>query len=183
MSNGNPLSTHVDDQALRRPYPFTLAPLITPDTPAHRLVNNSYIVVLKQGLAQSQVLAHLDGVHNDLFSSDLMFRERRGLSAVLNMPGLQGYSGSFSEDTLHALRAHPEVDFIEREQLFHTMDYDAQKNAPWVCSSPCSAYLRILTSIQNRDLLVSRIVTSLVYQTSRNTSTTMTVVRVLMCEF
>jgi cerevisin len=45
-------------------------------------------------------------------------------------PHINGYSGHFTEDSVEQLRAMPEVDFIERDQIVRTQA--TQRSAPWV---------------------------------------------------
>ncbi|KAJ7125306.1 peptidase S8/S53 domain-containing protein [Mycena epipterygia] len=43
--------------------------------------------------------------------------------------GMRGYSGRFSQGAVDKLRALPEVDFVEQDQIVRTQD--VQKSAPW----------------------------------------------------
>ena len=54
---------------------------------------------------------------------------------------IKGYAGSFSEDVITRVRQMPEVDYVELDQVVHTLDFDiadansTQNGAPWVCFS------------------------------------------------
>ncbi|KZT41870.1 subtilisin-like serine protease [Sistotremastrum suecicum HHB10207 ss-3] len=108
--------------------PFILAPVITPQTEHHNLINDSYIVMLKPGVLQGEMLAHLDFMRNANDEHPLI-GDDAGLQRVYNGIGIQGYAGTFSEATVEKLRTRYEVDYIEKDQIVRTMD--VQKGAPW----------------------------------------------------
>ena len=130
----NPLSTHPD--ALSRPYPFTLAPLMAPNVPQANLIEDRYLVVMKKDIDQSSFTQHVDALHANFLSGeanhDSLLANDGGLRHVYDIEGFRGYAGTFEEETINILRAQPEVDFVEKSQMFHTMEADVQKNAPWV---------------------------------------------------
>lgn len=106
-----------------------LARVLTPSTPA--LINDSYIVMFKRGVDTQMMLSHLnflEGVHNDDPLAD-----DSGLNHVYNSPTTKGYSGSFTQQTIERIRAQPEVDYIEQDQVVHAFGHETQTNAPWVC--------------------------------------------------
>jgi cerevisin len=47
---------------------------------------------------------------------------------------IKGYAGHFTDGVVEQLRSLPEVDYIERDQVVHTME--VQKGAPWVSHNP-----------------------------------------------
>lgn len=106
-----------------------LAPVLTPSTPA--LINDSYIVMFKRDVDAQMMLSHLnflEGAHND----DPLTADDSGLNHVYNSPTTKGYSGSFTQETIERIRAQPEVDYIEQDQVVYALGYETQRNAPWV---------------------------------------------------
>ena len=107
-----------------------LAPVLTPSTPS--LINDSYIVMFKRDVGTQMMLSHLnflEGAHSD----SPLAADNSGLNHVYNSQTTKGYSGSFTQQTIERIRAQPEVDYIEQDQVVHTFGYETQKNAPWVC--------------------------------------------------
>jgi cerevisin len=107
-----------------------LAPVLTPETPA--LINDSYIVKFKRDVDTQMILSHLnflEGAHND----DPLAGDDSGLNHVYNSPIIKGYSGSFTQQTIERIRAQPEVEYIEQEQVVYALGHETQRNAPWVC--------------------------------------------------
>jgi len=107
--------------------PLTLAPLIANDHP-HGSINNSYIVILKDGLAPALKMNHLnflDKVHleDPFFGGDFS-----GLRHIYD-GHINGYSGVFTDNVVEQLRKSPEVEYVEKDQLVRTMD--VQRGAPW----------------------------------------------------
>ena len=43
---------------------------------------------------------------------------------------IKGYAGSFTDNVVEQIRRMPEVAYVERDQIMHTVD--VQKGAPWV---------------------------------------------------
>lgn len=107
-----------------------LAPVLTPSTPT--LINDSYIVMFKRDVDTQMMLSHfnfLEGAHNN----DPLAVDDSGLQHVYNTATTKGYSGSFTEKTIERIRAQPEVDYIEQDQVVHALGHETQRNAPWVC--------------------------------------------------
>jgi cerevisin len=74
-------------------------------------------------------LNFLEGAHGD----DPLASDDSGLKHVYNSPNTKGYSGSFTQQTVERIRAQPEVDYIEQDQVVYAYEHDTQRNAPWVC--------------------------------------------------
>ncbi|KAG6853510.1 hypothetical protein C0991_003640 [Blastosporella zonata] len=107
--------------------PVSLAPLMVADHP-HGTVNNSYIVMLKQGLSQSLKVNHLnflEAAHNE----DPLHGEESGIKHVYDAHHFSGYAGHFSDSVVQRLRGMPEVAYIEQDQIVRTQD--VQKGSPW----------------------------------------------------
>ena len=111
-------------------------------------VPNSYMVVFKKHVKQQDAESHHDWVKTIHAKSqdermELRKRSQFPLTAELFdglkhtydiIGGLKGYSGHFDEETLEEIRRHPDVDYIEKDSIVHTMggdDYETEKNAPW----------------------------------------------------
>lgn len=109
-------------------------------------VPNSYMVVFKKHVKDTHAKEHHDwvqSVHSK--SQERMELKKRsdfpvssaifdGLKHTYNMAGMMGYSGHFDDETIEAIRRHPDVDYIERDSEVHTLgsdDYETEKNAPW----------------------------------------------------
>lgn len=134
------------------------------------IVRDSYLVVLEDHLAAPEVDEHhaqVEAIHaadvrinaDDVDSPRPASSSRKhaGVKHKFHIGGnkhghrrhahkskqLKGYSGSFSESTLDAIRAMKGVKYVERDSLVHTMELE--KMAPWVRSAfarhPVSSFL------------------------------------------
>ncbi|KAL9101652.1 MAG: hypothetical protein Q9163_003108 [Psora crenata] len=106
-------------------------------------VPDSYMVVFKNHVSHADALDH-HGWVQDLHVQVETARTRRdisqsafptfeGLKHTYNIPGgLLGYSGHFDEEVIEKIRRHPQVAFIEKDSIVHTMnDFEVEKDAPW----------------------------------------------------
>lgn len=121
-ASAKPLSTTPRFEA-RRDAPLAVAPLHTEFHP-HGSVNGSYIVVLKDDVTDLHLKNHMH-----FLAASAMSYGDDGVSHVYD-GHLKGYAGKFDANTLDALRAMPEVAYVEQDQLVHTME--VQTSAPWV---------------------------------------------------
>ncbi|KAJ7286983.1 peptidase S8/S53 domain-containing protein [Mycena rebaudengoi] len=114
-----PLSTNSFDTPSQR---LTLAPLLAE---GHRYgsINNSYIVMLKKDTPTYVVQNHLNFLQLAHATDDDGFTIKHFYNHV------KGYAGHFSEKVVDQVRAMPEVDYVERDQIVRTQD--VQKSAPW----------------------------------------------------
>ncbi|AFR97590.1 cerevisin [Cryptococcus neoformans C23] len=111
----------------------SLAPLEAPSGGDH--IDDAYIVVFKKGVDVNQIALHIGEVqelhaasplHNS-FTDDGQVDEG-GLRHVYSPPspsatsGFFGYAGKFSPSTLDAIRAAPEVDYVEKDQIMTTLE-------------------------------------------------------------
>ncbi|CCM02972.1 uncharacterized protein FIBRA_05087 [Fibroporia radiculosa] len=134
----NPLSTHPYDVPHERSS-LAYAPLLIPHHP-YGTVNNSYIIMLKEGITPALMQNHLNFLATVHESNPLVDDLDAGLRHVYD-GHVKGYAGKFSEDTIVSIRQMPEVEYIERDQIVRTLDMPAdevdinsvksQKNAPW----------------------------------------------------
>jgi cerevisin len=110
-----PLVSHLTSATLQ-------APLLSAENA--ELIPNQYMVVLKKGLDPQEVEDH----HNVL-AEMIKSSPQSSLIHVYEMASLNGYAGTFSQDTIDAIRRMPHVDFVEQDQVVYALD--TQKNAPW----------------------------------------------------
>lgn len=111
-------------------------------------IADNYMIVFKKHVKHEHTKDHHDWVQNIHTKSqnDRMELRKRsqfpvttdvfeGLKHTYNIAGgILGYSGHFDEETIEAIRRHPDVDYIERDSEVHTLggdDYETEKNAPW----------------------------------------------------
>ncbi|GAA5896746.1 S8 family peptidase [Sporobolomyces salmoneus] len=114
------------------------------------IVRDSYIVVLEDDLAGHEIDQHhaqVEAIHGADFrtadESSSRRRKHHGVKHKFHIGGnkhghrrhahkskqLKGYTGSFSESTLDAIRSMKGVKYVERDSLVHTMELE--KMAPW----------------------------------------------------
>ncbi|KAJ6450362.1 subtilisin-like serine protease [Mycena sanguinolenta] len=101
-----------------------LAPLL--DYHVYGSINGSYIVVLKPETPVAVMQNHFNfliAAHQAQPVIDSDF----AITHVYDY--INGYAGRFSQDSVERLRTMPEVDFIERDQIFRTQA--TQLSAPW----------------------------------------------------
>ena len=117
------------DVPSQRP-PLALAPLHTLQAEHQdKVVNNSYIIVLKDDLHASAVDNHfnfLQAIHQE---DPLIADGPVGISHVYNSY-LKGYAGRFTDAVVQRIREMPEVSFVEQDSIVHTLA--TQSSAPWV---------------------------------------------------
>lgn len=125
-----PLSTNSDSQHVS-PSPLTLAPLIAADHP-HGTINNSYIIMLKDGLSTTVMQSHMNFLQDAHSSDPLVGDDFAGVQHVYDGP-INGYAGRFTESVVEQIRRLPEVAYVEKDQVVRTQDI--QKGAPWVSTT------------------------------------------------
>lgn len=141
LASATPLSTYHDSP--RRAPGMTVAPLHVEEHP-HGTVNNSYIIMLKDGVAPTLMANHMNFVQN-VHAADAAADAFAGLTHVYD-GHIQGYAGKFSRNVIEHIRMMPEVEYVEADQIVRTLeverhtDFDAakhttQKGAPWVSPS------------------------------------------------
>ncbi|KAG8702516.1 serine protease, partial [Ceratobasidium sp. 394] len=107
-----------------------LAPVISS---SDAFIPNQYIVVLKPGSTAADVRAHTALAQQ--FHAVAPLTNTSGLTHVYDTV-LKGYAGKFSDRALDMIRALPDVDYIERDQIVHASTepvsaLDTQSGAPW----------------------------------------------------
>jgi cerevisin len=112
------------------------------------VVPNSYIIKFKKHVDENSASAHQTWVQE--LHTERADLKKRGQIPLVNdvFRGLQhtyrigqdflGYAGHFDEDTIEQVRRHPDVEYIERDSIVHTMafkqdkcDSELEKAAPW----------------------------------------------------
>ncbi|KAI0657726.1 peptidase S8/S53 domain-containing protein [Cubamyces menziesii] len=134
LASATPLSTYHEPSRQRAG--FTLAPLVAEEHP-HGTVNNSYIVMLKDGIEPALMQNHMNFLQN-VHASDPSSEMYEGLTHVYDAH-VKGYAGKFSEATVEQLRMMPEVEYVEKDQIVRTLEVErievekhaTQKKAPW----------------------------------------------------
>lgn len=122
-----------------------LAPLFTKENVAE--IPNSYIVVFKKHVTESSADDHhnwLDQIHSQAETQRSELRKRaqipindlfQGLKHKYNIAGkFMGYSGHFDDGVIDEVRKHPDVEFVEKDSIVHTLNEGAElveRQAPW----------------------------------------------------
>ncbi|KAG8751838.1 serine protease [Serendipita sp. 396] len=117
-----------------------LAPVVAPSTP--HLINNSYIIMLRPDVDSQAMLMHFDFLESAHAEDPLDAEGEGGIKHVYDGPRSKGYAGSFSDKTVERIRAQPEVDYIEMDQVVWASSMDTQKGAPWVRNLPIQSRIR-----------------------------------------
>ncbi|TDL17986.1 hypothetical protein BD410DRAFT_901059 [Rickenella mellea] len=105
------------------------APLHAPPASHHHnIINNSYIVTFRDDVNPGAFAAHFSFLQNVQLTNPLHGVEE-GLKHIWDSDIIKGYAGSFSTETVDLIRSLPEVDFVEHDQIVHTME--TQSGAPW----------------------------------------------------
>ncbi len=131
LTLATPLSTASYDVRHRMQPGVSFAPLHAPDTPGSQIINNSYIVMFKEGTDPAAFGSHLTFLATAHEASPLQGFDS-GLNHVYDSH-IKGYSGWFTPDVVDLIRSQPEVDYVEHDQIVHTYDdTKTQKLAPWV---------------------------------------------------
>ncbi|KAI0124714.1 subtilisin-like serine protease [Xylariales sp. AK1849] len=112
-------------------------------------IPNSYIIKFKKHVTESSASDHhswIQKIHGAREDERLELRKRgqvpmlddvfRGLKHTYKISSdFLAYSGHFDEATIEEVRRHPDVEYIERDQIVHTMKDEeepvTERNAPW----------------------------------------------------
>ena len=129
----SPLSTSHDVPVIRGgPRAQPIAILNRPGVVPHQIINDSYIVMFKDGVHPASFDNHFNFL-SQAHEADPLDHEDAGLTHIWDAH-IKGYAGRFSRDVVELIRRQPEVDYIEHDQIVHTLE--TQKTAPWVCVPP-----------------------------------------------
>ncbi|KAH7362344.1 cerevisin [Plectosphaerella cucumerina] len=126
------------------------APVLSSANAEH--IPDSYIIKFKEHVSESGASSHqswVQDLHAKKDDERLELRKRgqepivetvfEGLKHTYSLSGFLGYSGHFDEATIEAVRRHPDVEFIEKDSIVHTMEFstedkcngETEKAAPW----------------------------------------------------
>lgn len=91
--------------------PFIGAAPTAPVSRAGTVIADNYVVMLKSDVSAEQLEAHkswTESIHNNRLSrrDDASLQ---GTKFTYNFHNIKGYSGSFSQETINAIKASPEV--------------------------------------------------------------------------
>ena len=154
LSLASPLSTNTDIPRHRYPPSFNIAPLNVPQVAPHDLLNDSYIVMLKEGVQPSLFASHMNFLQYANQENPLLGDES-GLNHVFDSHVAKGYTGKFSKEVIEMIRRQPEVDYVEHDQIVYALE--TQKGAPWVrLMSVLLGLVMTHTTCHDRVLRVSR---------------------------
>lgn len=117
------------------------------------IIPNSYIVKFKKHVSEDSVSDHhawIQKIHGEREEVRLDLRKRgqfplvddvfRGLKHTYKIgQEFLGYAGHFDDETIEQVRRHPDVEYIERDSVVHTMaiqeeatcDSEIEKSSPW----------------------------------------------------
>ncbi|KAL7419997.1 proteinase B [Cryptotrichosporon argae] len=120
------------------------APVIAPLRTTGEHIDDAYIVVFKKGINRDQIALHLadvEGWHGtdplNSFTSDGEV-DFGGINHVYAPSTSKfnyfGYAGKFSQSTLDAIRASPDVAYVEHDQVIRTYDVPAGVDEPLAAS-------------------------------------------------
>lgn len=91
------------------------------------VIENSWIVVYKQDVTETQMASHQDSIKSLISGRDL----GHGIRASWNMAHLKGYHLFANDDAIASIAQSPEIDYIERDARVTTFDLNTQSDAPY----------------------------------------------------
>ncbi|KAG8905065.1 serine protease [Tulasnella sp. 403] len=123
QATATPLSTSYNVERSTSNQHIALAPLHRSTQPENH-IDDSYIIVLKDGIDLTTHTAVVQGMHTE----DALNSDGSGLTHVYDGP-IKGYAGRFGNTTVAKIRAMAEVDYIEHDQLVWATEIE--RSAPW----------------------------------------------------
>lgn len=115
-------------------------PQNTKDVPAPPSVKNRYIVTLKPNADHRR---HIQQV-NELHARSMQARDsanktvtyKKGVDKTYNVVGrFKGYAGEFDDQTINSIRAQPDVEAVEHDQIWELSALTTQLDATWGLST------------------------------------------------
>lgn len=109
-------------------------------------IPNQYMIKFKNHVKHADAAAHhawVQDIHVAKENERAELRKRsqlpllddvfEGMRHTYNLAGsFLGYAGHFDEDVIEQIRRHPDVEYVERDQIVHTTeDFETEKNSPW----------------------------------------------------
>ncbi|EER25588.1 Secreted subtilisin-like serine protease sub4 [Coccidioides posadasii str. Silveira] len=96
------------------------------------VIPDSYIVVMKDEVATSDLEAHVTWVRNHHHSGHVRRNGTlTGLKTTFDISGFRGYLGAFDHDTLDEILADDKVKFVEPNRIMRIQGTQTQRGAPW----------------------------------------------------
>jgi len=128
----SPLSTSTEP-LLRGNVGLNLAPVVSHPTAEQAIIPNQYIVVLKPEATLDDLNSHAMAVQSHDEENPLTGGP--GLMHIFD-GAIKGVAGKFSDATLDKIRAMPEVEYVERDQVVYAIgepsdEHATQRGAPW----------------------------------------------------
>jgi cerevisin len=129
---GTPLSTSTEP-LLRGNVGLNLAPVVSHPSAEQAIIPNQYMVVLKPEATLDDLNSHAMAVQSHDEANPLT--DGSGLLHIFD-GAVKGVAGKFSDATLDKIRAMPEVEYVERDQVVYAIGEPAenittQRGAPW----------------------------------------------------
>ncbi|KAH7334794.1 protease [Rhizoctonia solani] len=130
---GSPLSTSTEP-LIRGNVGLNLAPVVSHPTAEQAIIPNQYIVVLKPESTLDDLNAHAMAVQSHDETNPLT--DGPGLLHIFD-GAIKGVAGKFTDATLDKIRAMPEVEYVERDQVVYAIHepsdetHSTQRGAPW----------------------------------------------------
>lgn len=107
-------------------------------------IPDSYIVVFKEHVDDASAVDHhnwVNQIHTQGEAERIELRKRslspmttkafKGIKHTYNIGGnFLGYAGHFDESVIEKVRSHPDVEYVEKDSMVHTMSI-IEKTAPW----------------------------------------------------
>ncbi|CEL52675.1 hypothetical protein RSOLAG1IB_05880 [Rhizoctonia solani AG-1 IB] len=127
-----PLSTSTEP-LIRGNVGLNLAPVVSHPSAEQAIIPNQYIVVLKPEATLDDLNSHAMAVQSHDETNPLT--DGPGLTHIFDGV-LKGVAGKFSDATLDKIRAMPEVEYVERDQVVYAIgepaeEHATQRGAPW----------------------------------------------------
>ncbi|KAI1925675.1 Secreted subtilisin-like serine protease sub4 [Ophidiomyces ophidiicola] len=96
------------------------------------IIPDSYIVVLKDEVPDSEVRAHVSWVQTTQKVGNMKRNNTvSGLKSTFHIGQFQGYLGSFDQDTLAKILRDDKVKYVEPNRIMKIQGVTEQRNAPW----------------------------------------------------
>jgi len=131
---GSPLSTSTEP-LIRGNVGLNLAPIVSHPTAEQAIIPNQYIVVLKPEATLDDLNEHAASIQAHDQTNPLT--DGSGLLHIFD-GALKGVAGKFTDETLDRIRAMPQVEYVERDQVVYAIHEpvdeshaETQRGAPW----------------------------------------------------
>lgn len=103
--------------------------------PLNTIIPDHYVIVLKDGLSESQISQHNNWIQTEHVAMMAVNTNQKGMTKPLEFFQIdnfvRGYTGFFTENLIARILENPDVKFVEKDSIFHTVEFDIQKDATW----------------------------------------------------